>query len=114
MEIITNLNKYVLGTIPKKDDEEIKRCHLPTKRQVLLCYLYQQQVSSTKREAANKTVSEVLKLYNKARIPTLQYHKMAEEIEKLFSEFTKLNKTQPKDHNTPGKPRQKIDALKWT
>ena len=100
---------FLLGTMPT-DDKTITGSRLPTAHQDLLCFLAHHQTASSKREAANKTVETVKHFYNRARIPTLLDHKMAEEVEKLFDDM-KIIKIQPKDR-TSGKPKQRVDEFK--
>ena len=47
------------------------------------------------RISSNCVVSEVLKHYQKAHIITIQKHKMAEKVEALHTEFSKLMKLNP-------------------
>ena len=101
----------LLGTMPTDDDKTITGSRLPTAHQVLLCFLAHHQTSSSKREAANKTVETVKHFYNRARIPTLLDHKMAEEVEKLFDDMKKIIKIQPKGR-TSGKPKERVDEFK--
>ena len=82
----SNFRKFLLGTVPTDDDKEIKGSKLPTKRQVLLCYLDHRQCSTTisKRDASKKkTVDCVIPFFQKAGVPTLSKQKMAEAVEKL-------------------------------
>ena len=99
---------FLLGTMPTDDDKTITGSRLPTAHQVLLCFLAHHQTASSKREAANKTVETVKHFHNRARIPTLLDHKMAEEVEKPFDDMKKIIKIQPKDR-TSGKPKERVD-----
>ena len=57
--------KFLLGTLPTEDDKKIAGCRLPIRRQVILCLLaYQNSGTGSKRDAANKTVDDVVMFYN--------------------------------------------------
>ena len=58
---------FLLDTNPTEADKQIQGSSLPTKRQVLLCFL-SHHASRKKRDAANDTVKVVLPLYQKVRI----------------------------------------------
>ena len=70
----------LLGTIPTIFDIEIKGNKLPTTKQVLLSYLAHLQ-SKSKQESAKETAMKVKIIYDRARIPTLDPKKMAQEVE---------------------------------
>jgi hypothetical protein len=106
-------NKYAF-IFPEKIDKTHKiigGSKLPTYKQVLMSFLawkewYKDNDSTKKlpllRNAANSTVEQVQTHYTKARIPTLQSHKMAERVEELFREFKNQLKVEKKsrDHSS--------------
>ena len=79
----------LLGIIPTIFDIEIKGNKLPTTRQVLLSYLAHLQ-SKSKQESAKETAMKVKIIYDRARIPTLDPKKMAQEVEKLHKEMLNI------------------------
>ena len=108
-----DLKSYILGTRPTNDDKTLTGSRLPTEHAVLLCFLAHRQCpnSTSKRDAANKTVEMVLPFYNKAAIPTIQKHIMAETIEKLATEFENLLKLN-QEKQSSGKGKERIDNFK--
>ena len=78
----------LLGIIPTIFDIEIKGNKLPT-RQVLLSQLAHLQ-SKSKQESAKETAMKVKIIYDRARIPTLDPKKMAQEVEKLHKEMLNI------------------------
>ena len=86
----SNFRRYLLVTLPTADDLIVTGSRLPTKKQILLCFVAHRDATTNKREAANNTVDEVQKLYDKARIPTVQRHKMAEEVKKHYKVFESI------------------------
>ena len=97
----------ILGTEPTDDDKFISAVRLPTVRQTLLCFLAHHK-SLLKRDAAKMTVDIIQKIYERARVPMLQYHKMVEEVEKLHNCLTDILKI-AKDRRESGKSKVKID-----
>ena len=78
-----------------------------------MCFIAHRQCpnSTSKRDAASKTVKTVLPFYNKAAIPTIQKHKMAETIEKLAIEFENLMILKHEKRSSD-KGKEKIDSFK--
>lgn len=98
-----------------EDHQYIRGSRLPTKRQVLMSFLCNSKLlrenDETKqkkitREAAKKVVAEVLVHYQRAGIPTVQEHKMAEKIEELHRYFESLMKINNSE-KVPENPRIK-------
>ena len=106
-----DFRRYILGTNPTVDDLKLIGSRLPTKKQILLCFLANCQTSATKREAAKKTVDEAQKLFDRARIPAIQQHKMAEEVERYNKIFEGILKISVRYRST-GKPKERIDEFK--
>ena len=99
----------ILGTEPTDDDKFISAVRLPTVRQTILCFLAHHK-SLLKHDAAKMTVDIITNIYERARVPMLQYHKMVEEVEKLHNCFTEILKI-PKDRRDSGKSKVKIDGF---
>ena len=103
--------KHLLGTTPTEEDKDIKGCRLPTMKQTLLCYLaHYDHGNVTKRDAPNLTVEKVLDFYHRARIPTLQKHKMAEEVLKLHKRYRDILAIRPM-YRSKGKAAQNISGF---
>ena len=98
---------FVLSTIPTKSDQEIRGSKLLTHSDVLKIAFRDELVDVTstvttkKRDAANRTVVEVLKQYTRANIPTVAHHIMAERIIKLKLIIRRLKKYLRLDVTTP-------------
>ena len=69
----------ILGSGVFESDKEIKSSRLPTRKQTLLCFLAHSQTVSN-REAANATATIIKEYYDKARIPSIAFHKIAEAV----------------------------------
>ena len=110
---------FVLSTIPTKSDQEIRGSKLPTHSDVLKSYIAFREelvdvtstVTTKKRDAANRTVVEVLKQYTRANIPTVAHHIMAERIIKLNTDYQTITKIPEARRDNP-KPKNTIDAFK--
>jgi hypothetical protein len=98
-----SLNKplMIIGQAITPEHKKITGFRLPSKKQVLMCYLSfsndlrtQDSTRQNKisRSAAKQIVDEVMPPYEKAGIRTVQDHKMAEKIESLFKEYEKVRK----------------------
>ena len=109
--IANNFRRYLLGTLPTADDLVMTGSRLPTKKQILLCFMAHRDATTNKREAANNTVDKVQKLYDKARIPTVQRHKMAEEVEKYHKVFESVLKI-PIESRSSEKSKERIEEFK--
>ena len=105
-----NFRRYLLGTLPTADDLIMTDSRLPTKKQILLCFMAHRDATTNKREAANNTVDKVQKFYDKARIPTVQRHKMAEEVEKYHEVFESILKIVLKA-DLVGSPKKELKSL---
>ena len=81
----------LLDTVPTEADKEITTAKLPTSKQVLLCYLAHLK-DYPSRVAANITAEKVIHIFNKARIPVLQPHKVTEEVLKAHKTLLKIGK----------------------
>lgn len=112
---------FLLETTPAAKDKIITGCRLPTRRQVLLCFIAHKEelrkndtTNSKKvlRDAANATTTLVLPFYEKARIPSLLPNKISQEILKYYDEFKKLLKINVCERKTPGKQLEKIMTFK--
>ena len=89
----------VLGEIPNEDHQTITGSNLPTKKQVLLCFLsYHRQDDPDMRmdrsDAAACTVAQVKPFYERARIPTVNNSNMKKVILTLFDEMSVLKEDQ--------------------
>ena len=112
---------FLLDTVPTAQDKIISGCRLPTRKQVLLCFIAHKEdlwKNDSKKEnkvmrgAANETMQLVSSFYEKANIPTLAPNKISEEILKLYEEFKALMKISPKRRSIPGKTQDKIKLFK--
>ena len=99
----------ILGTQPTDDDKFISAVRLPTTKQALLCFLAHYK-SLSRRDAAKITIDTIKKIYERSRVPMLQYHKMVEEVEKLHNCFTEILKI-PKDRRDSGKAKVNINGF---
>lgn len=101
---------FILKKIPKKCDQTITGCRLPTYKQVLFSFIAfndeMQELNpgekGIKREAARKVSSQVKELYSFANINTITQKKIEEKIinfyEKDFKNLQKINNNDRK-HN---------------
>jgi hypothetical protein len=112
---------FLLETKPAAKEKIITGCRLPTRKQVLLCFIAHKDemrindaTSSKKvlRAAANATTEVVLPFYEKARIPSLSPNKIAQEILKYYEEFKSMLKINICERKTPGKQGEKIRTFK--
>ena len=111
----------LLGTIPTYADKDITGCRLPSRRQVLLCFIAHKEdirgkdsTNSKKvlRRAANETAAIVKTFYDKARIPMLEPNKVSQEILKYYSDFQALLKISVNKRDKPGKQHDKITEFR--
>jgi len=107
----SNSRYFLLDTIPTDDDKILNGAKLPTRKEVLLSFLAYHETEKNIRDAANKTVDQVQLIFSKARIPTIQNHKMAEKIETLFREMKSLLKINLEKRQNK-KQQAKIDNFK--
>lgn len=106
----TTMRYNLLDTIPCPTDKDINSSKLPTAKQVLLCFLAHLE-DNPSRNAANITAQAVLNIYQKARIPALQLHKIAEEVLKLHDKMLANNKI-PKNKRNNTEQEDKINEFK--
>ena len=103
----------ILGTGVFESDKEIKSSRLPTNKQTLLCFLAHSQTVSN-REAANATAIIIKDYYDRARIPSIAFCKIAEAVLKLHKDFKDLRKIEKsrRDDTVPNIQCQKIEDYK--
>ena len=91
---------FLLSSVPTKDDQQLKSAKLATYNEVLRSYISFRKdclrnfkdVTLTKREAANQTVHELKKQYERTNIPIVAPHIMCERIIKFNAVFQSLRK----------------------
>ena len=84
--------RMLLGTIPSPENLSITGSKLPSKRQVLLCFL--SNLKENGRESAlSTTIDNVEKHYNRANIPTkIGRNNLGKIITEHYEEFNSLIK----------------------
>ena len=96
-----NSRLTILGTLPRPDENVIAGARLPTHRQVLNCFIVNleelrkednSKQKNVRHEAAFIVMNEILKHYDKGRIPVIQQHKIREKVQLLYTEFKGLLK----------------------
>lgn len=100
----------LLDTFPCENDKNIKTSKLPNTKEVLFCYLAHLQ-DCPSRVAANVTAQKVAEIFEKARIPVLKTHKVAEEVLKVHTKLLKLGKI-PKLRRECPKEKEEINDFK--
>ena len=111
---------FLIGPSVTIDDKDIKGSKLPSKRQVIRCFLYykdelQNESSSSSvkqllRRAAQKVVDQVLVYYGKARIPTIAWKKMVTKVIDYYEEMKQLLKI-PHQRRDNILPKQRIERF---
>ena len=80
--------------------EEIPKSRLPTSRQVLQRYFHQLKMGmpgfATKHSAATETVREVIEIWDKARIPTMEERNIVRKLERMVGKWELLKKHEKK------------------
>ena len=101
----------ILGSGVFESDKEIKSSRLPTRK--LFFFLAHSQTVSN-REAANATATIIKEYYDKARIPSIAFHKIAEAVLKLHTDFKDLRRIEKplRDNSVPNKQCQRIEDYK--
>lgn len=73
--------------------EEITGAKLPSHRQVLQLFFYNLRIRKMKiRTSAKTAVTEALKFWEAARIPTREHHKCVAKLEELYDEWRYIHK----------------------
>ena len=115
--------RSILPVLPGPEHLKITGARLPTYQLTLLCFMANlseqlEQVKSGKQKVtrfcANNVIDEVNNHYNKARIPTIAAHKMAEKVEALYNEFKWLMKLNPERRMDSVKVKEFQEKLSMT
>ena len=73
--------------------DSLSNTKLPSKKEVMaLFYHYKKVHKQTVREACHSAASDVLEVWEKARIPTRRNKHVIDKIEDLFKDYEKLRK----------------------
>ena len=89
-----SFREKVLGCSLSRDHMTMTGCRLPTNRQVLQCILAHLMFEElSPLTASKKVVSQITWFYSKGGVPTIQEHKMVEEVMKLKKKLDNVAKS---------------------
>lgn len=81
--------------------------NLPTKAQVLCRFQHLNLIDKIDRKTSIKNVTkEIIALYQKANIPTMEDHKIGLKFDRMFDQYNKLKKNRLRDSSTQKKMKK--------
>jgi len=99
MESKINLRKriYLIGT----SSHQLVGCKLPSNKQVLSVLFFNiREIMLSLSESVRLVIDETLIFWQKARIPTKEFHNCVPQLEELYNSWRSLQKNSSRRTNT--------------